>query len=137
MKDKIIPVFFACDDAFVKFTLVTIRSMLENASKDYHYNIYILNTNIQKEMEDAAFEIVNEYNFASLEFVDVKPFMDKIGDKLHTRDYYSKTTYFRLFIAEMFKEFDKAIYLDSDMIVKGDISKLYNKYLGNNLVVFE
>ena len=134
MKDKIIPVFFACDDAFVKFTLVTIRSMLENASKDYHYNIYILNTNIQKEMEDAAFEIVNEYNYASLEFVDVKPFMDKIGDKLHTRDYYSKTTYFRLFIAEMFKEFDKAIYLDSDMIVKGDISKLYNKDLGNNLV---
>ncbi len=134
MKNKIIPVFFACDDNFVKYTLVTIRSLLENSNKDYHYNIYILNTNIQKEMEEHSFELVNEYNNASLEFIDVKPFLDKIGDKLHTRDYYSKTTYFRLFIAEMFPEFDKVIYLDSDMIVKKDISKLYNIDIKNNLV---
>lgn len=131
---KIVPVFFACDDNFVKFTMVTIRSMLENASKDYHYNIYILNTNIMERMQKEAFDIVNEYNNATLEFVNVTSYLDSIADRLPIRDYYSKTTYFRLFIAEMFPQFDKAIYLDSDMVVVGDISKLYQNELGNNLV---
>ena len=132
--NKIVPVFFSCDDNFVKFTMVTMRSLLENASKDYHYNIYILNTNIMERMQKAAFDMVAEYSNATLEFIDVKPYLDTIIDRLPIRDYYSKTTYFRLFIAEMFPQYDKAIYLDSDMVVKGDISVLYNKELGNNLV---
>lgn len=132
--NKIVPVFFACDDNFVKFTMVTVRSMLENASKDYHYNIYILNTNIMDRMKKASFDIVDEYDNATLEFVDVTSYLESISDRLPIRDYYSKTTYYRLFIAEMFPQYDKAIYLDSDMIVKGDISVLYNKEIGNNLV---
>ncbi len=132
--NKIIPVFFACDDRFVKFTMVTIRSMLENASKDYHYNVYILNTNISPEMKDITKTIVDDYENATLEFVDVTSYLDSISQRLPIRDYYSKTTYFRLFIAEMFEQYDKAIYLDSDMIVKGDISVLYNKDIKDNLV---
>ena len=42
------------------------------------------------------------------------------------RDYYSKTTYYRLFIAEMFTEYTKAVYIDSDTIVQGDISEFFN-----------
>lgn len=132
--NKNIPVFFACDDRFVKFTMVTIRSLLENGSKDYTYDIYVLNTNISQEMKDVTKSIVDEYSNARLEFVDVTNYIDSIKDKLPIRDYYSKTTYFRLFIAEMFKNLDKAIYLDSDMVVKGDISVLWNKDLKDNLV---
>ncbi len=134
MINNVIPVFFACDDRFVKFTMVTIRSLLENASKDYKYNIYVLNTNISNEMKDVTKTIVSKYDNAELEFVDVTSYLDSISDRLPIRDYYSKTTYFRLFIAEMFEQYDKAIYLDSDMIVKGDISVLWNKDIKDNLV---
>jgi lipopolysaccharide biosynthesis glycosyltransferase len=34
----------------------------------------------------------------------------------------------------MYKEYDKAIYIDSDTVVLGDISELYNINLGDNLV---
>ena len=122
--NKIVTVFFACDDNFVKFTMVTVRSMLENASKDYHYNIYILNTNIMDRMKKASFDIVDEYDNATLEFVDVTSYLESISDRLPIRDYYSKTTYYRLFIAEMFPQYDKAIYLDSDMIVKGEVVRI-------------
>ena len=37
-------------------------------------------------------------------FDDVTEYLKSINDKLPLRDYYSKTTYFRLFIAEMFPE---------------------------------
>ena len=119
MNKQIIPVFYACDDAFVKYTIVSLYSMIQNASRDFHYIIYILHT----EMKQKVYKLANDC--FEIQFVDVTNYLKSISDKLPLRDYYSKTTYYRLFIAEMFTEYSKAIYIDSDTIVQGDISKLY------------
>lgn len=129
---NIIPIFYACDDNFVKYTLVSMKSIIENASKDYQYVIHILNTNVCEEMKEIAYNMANE-NF-KVEFCDVTEYLKSINDKLPIRDYYSKTTYYRLFIAEMFPEYDKAIYIDSDTVVLGDMSELYSYDLGDNYV---
>ena len=123
MNKPTIPIFYACDDAFVKFTIVSLYSIIQNASKDYHYLIHILHTEISEEMKQKVYKLANE-NF-EIKFVDVTNYLKSISDKLPLRDYYSKTTYYRLFIAEMFTEYTKAIYIDSDTIVQGDISELY------------
>ena len=60
----------------------------------------------------------------SIEFIDVTSYLNSISDKLPLRHYYSKTTYYRLFIAEMFPEYDKAIYVDSDLVIQGDIPRI-------------
>ena len=39
---KIIPIFYACDDNFVKYTIISAKSLIENASKDYFYKIMVL-----------------------------------------------------------------------------------------------
>ena len=127
-------VFFACDDNFVKFTYVTLTSIMENASKDYFYNFYILNTDIKDNMKEASKNVIKKYPNCKVEFVDVTSYITEMADRLPVRDYYSNATYYRLFIAEMYPNLDKAIYIDSDTIVKGDISKLYNVDLENNLV---
>ena len=44
MSKNIIPIFFSCDDNFVKYTIVSLKSIMENASKEYKYVIHILNT---------------------------------------------------------------------------------------------
>ena len=132
MKKNIIPIFFACDDKYYKYTSVTLQSIMDNACKDYQYKIYILNVDVSQENRRRAYTHIKD-NF-ELEFVDVSDYYDAIRDSLPVRDYYTKTTYFRLFIAEMFPQYDKAIYIDSDTIVKGDISKFYNTDLGDNLV---
>ena len=133
MKEEMIPVFYACDDAFVKFTVVSMYSMICNASKEHKYVLHILYTEISDEMKQIVCKLGNE-NF-EIRFVDVTPYLKSISDKLPLRDYYSKTTYYRLFIAEMFPDYNKAIYIDSDTVVQGDISKLYftdikDAYLG-------
>jgi lipopolysaccharide biosynthesis glycosyltransferase len=50
--------------------------------------------------------------------------------KMHAKYYYSKAIYFRVFIPEMFPEYDKAIYLDCDIVLNSDISELYNIDIG-------
>ena len=118
-----IPIFYACDNNFVKYTVVSLYSMIQNASKEYKYHVYILHTDIEEETKKSVYALANE-NF-EISFEDVTDYLDTIADKLPLRDYYSKTTYFRMFIAEMFPEYDKAIYIDSDTVVQGDISKMY------------
>ena len=124
-----IPIFYACDNDFVKYTIVSIRSLIDNASRASDYTIYILHTGISTEMQKetqelscAGFRIV---------FADVSEKLKSITSYLPIRDYYSKTTYYRMFIAELFPEYDKAIYIDSDTVVQGDISELYNTDLGD------
>lgn len=129
---KEIPIFFAIDDGYTPFLAVAMQSLIENASKEYKYLIKILHTNVQKEhMEEIkTFESEN----VNIEFVDLSYYIEKVQDKLYTRDYYTNTTYFRLFLPELYPQFDKVLYLDSDVILVGDISELYNTDLGTNLV---
>ena len=131
-KNKTIPVFFAVDDNYFPFLLVTLESITTNASKEYDYIFYVLNNGIS----DTNVQKLNKYirdNF-KVELVNLAKIMNKVGDTLHTRDYYSKTTYYRLFIPNMFTQYDKALYLDCDIAVQGDISELYNTELGENYV---
>lgn len=124
-----IPIFYACDDAFVKYTLVSAYSLIKNASKDYKYHIHILHTDITEETKKLVYALADD-NFI-MSFDDVTEYLSSIAAKLPIRDYYTKTTYYRLFIAEMFPEYTKAIYIDSDTVVQGDISELYRIPLGD------
>ena len=129
MKEQLIPIFYACDDAFVKFTIVSMHSLIKNASKDYHYILHILHTEISDEMKDMVNRLASD-NF-EIRFIDVTNYLQSISEKLPLRDYYSKTTYYRLFIAEMFPQYSKALYLDSDTVILGDVSELYQTDIGD------
>ena len=129
---SVIPIFFACDNQFVKYTVVSLYSIMCNASTKYNYKIHILHMDIGSELQEKIRSMSNER--VEICFVEVKEYLDAISERLPIRDYYSKTTYYRMFIAEMFPEYEKAIYIDSDTIVLGDISELYHKELGENYV---
>lgn len=131
-KASIIPIFFACDNDFVKYTTVAIKSLIMNASKDRLYHIHILNTGIDEDKQQIVLDMADE--IFSISFDDVSSYMSKVKGTLPLRDYYSHTTYYRLFMADIYPQYDKAIYLDSDVIVKGDIAQLYDHELGENLV---
>ncbi len=118
-----IHIFYACDDNFVKFTAVSIRSLIENACKDYRYHVHVLHTNISRENQRVLLEMQEPLVYIT--FHNVSTYLESVSGTLPLRDYYSNTTYFRFFISEMFPELKKAIYIDSDTIVTGDISNLY------------
>lgn len=130
--NPIIPIFYACDNHFVKYTVVSLQSMMSNASKDRQYRVHILHVDIEKELQEKVKEMAEE-NF-EIRFVNVMEHLDRISEMLPIRDYYSKTTYYRMFIAEMFPEYEKAIYIDSDTVVLGDVAELYDYSLGENYV---
>lgn len=129
---EVIPIFFAVDDGYIPFLAVALQSLIENSSKNYYYSIKILYTNIKEENKKKISKYKKEN--VNIEFVDLNYYIEKVKDKLYTRDYYTKTTYFRLFIPNLYPQYNKAIYLDSDIVVLGDIAELYNVEMEDNLV---
>ncbi len=127
-----INIFYACDDNFIKYAIVSVKSLIENANKKYDYIIHFLHTNISTEMQESLKKLENS-NF-KIVFNNVEKELTYCEKLFPIRDYYTKTTYFRIFIANMFPEIDKTIYIDSDTIVLGDISELYFTEIGDNFV---
>ncbi|MBR2646909.1 MAG: hypothetical protein IKD47_05085 [Clostridia bacterium] len=132
-KKGIVPIFFATDDNYLPFLSITLESIWENSSREYDYVMYVLHSGVRKEYEEKILRY-NEKEGFSISFVDVTEPLKKISAHLHMRDYYTCTTYFRIFIASMFPQYDKAVYLDCDTVVLGDVSELYHYDLGDNLL---
>lgn len=132
---KEIPIFFTIDDGYAPYLSVAIKSMIQNASKEYNYRIIVLYKELN-EGNRAKIAKLKEENF-KIDFIYMKDELKAITDREENRlrcDYFTLTIYFRLFIPEMFPEYDKGIYIDSDVVVPGDISKMYNIDLGDNIV---
>ena len=131
--NKIIPIFFATDNNYVPFLAVSIKSLLDNASKDYFYNIHVLTDGISNENKLELQKHMSQNS--KLIFDDISEHLVKIQARLDAtlRDYYTASIFYRLFIAALYPNYDKAIYLDCDIKVVGDISKLWNIDLGDNI----
>ena len=129
---KPIPIFFSTDDNYIPYLDVAIASLIANASREYSYRIIVLNTGLKE--ENMALVLKNQQTGFAIEFVDIS---DRVEDmKRHFKNVYhfSVVTYYRLFIASLFPQYDKILYLDCDLVVLDDISQLYHTPLGDNIL---
>lgn len=128
----VIPVFYACDDGYIKYMIVSLRSLIDNSSPKKIYEIHVLYTDISDENKEKVKAL--ETSNVIISFHDVSDKLAKLKNKLSIRDYYSSTTYYRFFIPGMFPRIEKALYLDADTIILQDVAELYSYRLGNNYV---
>ena len=125
----VIPVFFAVDDHYAPYLAVALRSLIDNASCEYDYRIHILITALSE--DNVAHLCGMSTSHVHIQTVDVSEKIRTLSDRLHLRDYYTKATYYRFFIPELFPEYSRALYLDCDIAVCGDISRLYHAPIGD------
>lgn len=129
--NKQIPIFFTTDDAYVPMLMVALNSIKKYSNINNDYNINVVYSKLSESSKQKLMKF-NDNNF-KIKFVDISTKLSR-DIKFHVRDYYSITTYFRLFLPNMFKEIDKALYLDCDIVVKTDIANLFNIDIRDNLV---
>ena len=135
-KENNFTVVFASDNNFVKYLSVAMISLIKNCSNKYNYDIVVLENNISNRNKKLLYKEISSYENVSLRFVDVQRFYDENQDVefKNFRDDITITTYNRLFIPEIFKNYDKVLYLDCDILVKGDLSDLSKLELNNNYI---
>ncbi len=127
-----IPVFYSVDDNYLPFLAVSIRSLIDNLSPNAKCDIYVLNNGLCPRNARRLAEM--ETNRVKIKLTDVTAKLAPLAKKLNLRDYYTASIYFRLFIPSLFPKYRKAIYIDADTVINGDVSALYRVPLGNRLV---
>ncbi len=129
---KIVPIFYAADKFYMPFLAVALTSLKETKTAEYDYHVHILYTG---ELNDRAEKIkaMEEEDF-SVSFVNVSKQAEEISSLMHCRDYYTSAIYFRLFIPDLFPQYDKGIYLDCDTVAIEDIGKLFDIDIKDNYI---
>lgn len=129
---KIIPIFFASDERYMPYLAVALTSLKAHKTEDYDYKIHVLYTGDLNGYSKKIEKIQEDY--FSISFVDVTEKINRITDCMHCRDYYTPAIYYRLMIPEMFPQYEKALYMDCDVVLLTDVAKLYTIDIGDNYI---
>lgn len=123
-----IPVMFCFNNNYAIAGGVAFYSMLENANKDFDYKLFVLHNDITEENQCLLKKTVKMFPNADLTFVDMNNKFDDLYSKTKSHAHFSKEMYYKFLAPSIFKEFDKILITDVDVVFLSDISTLYNDF---------
>lgn len=130
-----IPIFFTINDDYAPFLAVALNSAIKNCNKNRRYRAIVLHQGLNPNNTEKLKSLETE-NF-KIEITPMKANFESLDDRMSNRlrcDYFTLTIYFRLFIPAMFPQYDKGIYIDSDVVLTDDIAKLFDTDIGDNFI---
>ncbi|ULO03512.1 glycosyltransferase [Campylobacter sp. RM12651] len=126
-----IPVIFATNDYYVDYLRVALKSLSNTVNNNDEYHIFIFYSNLKKDSMDKIFNTKIKDNIY-IEFIDVFNYIQQYN--LYSTNHFSIEMYYRILAPEILKSYEKIIYLDCDILIKGDISEFYNIDLEGNIL---
>ena len=123
-----IPIIFGIDKSYILQLFTVMHSILKNSKAKIHF--IILSKDRIEEYTDELVEILSRaYGNFTFEVRRVQE--EAFANTQIYHKHLSLSSYFRLLIPELVKEYDKCIYLDSDILVQGDVQELFDTEIGN------
>ena len=138
-KTKVVPVFLTITDDYAKYAAACINSIMKHANPERSYRVIILYDRLSLRNRIRLRNLVTKN--CAIEFHKMKYnlYMQIIirycAKRSGSGDFFARPVYYyRAFIARMFLQYDKGIYIDSDTILTGDIGELFDIDLGEKVI---
>ena len=125
-------VILSANEQYVPYVSVVLQSLRENADPQRNYDVVVLNRDIGPESRSILSQQMQAPNF-SLRFYDAMQIMQAYAG-LRVYGHFKLETYFRLIVPQIMPHSDKAVYLDSDLVVLHDVAALFDTDLSDNLI---
>lgn len=116
-----IPVVFISDENFVMQTHVAIKSMISNKNQDTEYDVYVVMAECPEEKKDELRVLGSEQ--VHINFVDAS--LEEFHD-IKQLAHIPVACLLKFKICDFVEKYDKLLYLDGDIYVRGDLSELYD-----------
>lgn len=127
-----VPICLITDETYLFPTTVTIKSLFDNAHRNTFYNVVVIVTeNISNKAKD-MFKELNCKN-GSIKVL-ISPIVNMYNDVSMGKRHVSTAALYKFNLPEILNDFDKALYIDSDIVIQKDLSKLLSIDLSDNYV---
>lgn len=138
-KNRVIPVFLTISDDYAPYAACTIASLIKHSNTKKHYRVVILYDKLSFKNYFRLRNLVTkncEIQFHKITHsLYLRTIINHCSKKTGAGDFFSSAVYYyRSFIARLYPMYNKAIYIDSDTILRDDIANLYDIDLGDNIV---
>lgn len=120
-------IVFCSDDWFAMQLCVAIYSTIKNFNKKEYLNIFVLDSWISNENKLKINNSCKTF-WVNIYFIDINC---SLFSK-HKVKWYKHYIFARLFVADIFTNLDKILYLDCDIVVDWDLSNLMETDVNNN-----
>lgn len=131
-KDKNVVITLSSSDEFSVYLGVCLKSIIDHTSNENNYDIIILERGISSENKKKLLKLKRGRQNISIRFYNVRAEMQDIDFYINS-DRISQETYYGLMMPFLLTNYDKAIIMDCDMIVKKDLAELYREDLQGNI----
>ena len=132
---NIIPVVFSTDKNYIFPTAVVMASMLKTAKEQTFYEFYIQTTKgCIPDCERIFNCLKGEYENYTINYLVMNPAEFKKVSVNNEFGHVTMPTFYRLMLANQLVKYDRCIVLDSDILVREDLSEMFNVNLGNNYI---
>lgn len=120
-------VVYACNDMYVRQTIVSMVSVLKHNPEA---KIYLIGDEISFENKKLVQRILKTYD-AELTYIDIEKALPPM--EFDKEDRHPKTIYVKLFFENVISE-DRLLYLDSDVIVTDSLDSLFSRDMEHELI---
>lgn len=114
------------DNNYVKYTAITIASIKENKLSGTLLNINILSNNLLEENKRLFMSFKTDT--INVNIIDASDYIEKFKQIIQNR-HVTYTALLKFYIPIIFRDLDKILYFDSDLIIQGDLTEFYNHKL--------
>ena len=127
-----INIIFCIDENYILQNLLTVNSILKNNKSNSNYHFYIIGEELSKKSKKQIKNYITKRN-QEVTILDITAQKIPEYNNVKNRDgHISNIIIAKIIIPTLFPNLDKALYLDSDLLVTNDLSELYNIDLENN-----
>lgn len=124
-----ISIVLSSDDNYADYLGVVLTSIKATKNENEKYDICILDGGISSENKKNIL-LLKDVDF-SIRFVDVSGYLNQTDSScFYLNAHFTQATYYRFFIPEIFSEYDRILYLDTDIAVNHNLSELFHLDLG-------
>lgn len=121
------------DDNYIEHTAIAITSIVVNSNVLDQYHFYILSSGIKRKNR-IALKRLRRIRPLEIKFISIPQWKLSPFAKLKLCNHVNLSTFTRLLIPDLLPSLDKVICLDSDLIVRDDMSSIMSVDLTNHWV---
>lgn len=119
-----------CSNLYAPYLAVYLKSIYAHSNNEEQYDIVVLESGISKLAKQRLREMEHSENI-SLRFVNVEYLFSKFQLPISAKNF-SKENYYRFALGAIFKNYDKVIFTDINLVVKFNINDLFKVDLHGN-----